>query len=222
MDSSAYPRRAWLRRLTRLTASALVTLAAVALVVRSPGSARWQPRPRQPVGGALAVLRRVAPAGAGLVDRWRVRLERDRSYADLPLALDLLACVLRAGQPPSTAAAAVAIAVRGPVGEMLLAVARAADLGAPADIAWQPLGRLTSVAAVARTAARSAESGTRLADELADMATDLRARRAAATDARVRRAGVLVVLPLGMCFLPAFVLIGVVPIVIGIAGTVLR
>lgn len=215
--------------MTRIAASAMLTLAAAALVAMptrfeqvmrgSPADARaGQQRLRS---RANAVLYRITPTGAGLVDRLRSRIRRDRS-ADLPLALDLLACALRAGQPPSTATAAVAIAVRGPVGETLLAVARAADLGAPADIAWQPLGRLTSVAAVARTAARSAESGTRLADELADLAADLRARRAAASDARVRRAGVLVVLPLGLCFLPAFVLIGVVPIVIGIAGSVLR
>lgn len=170
----------------------------------------------------MALLRRVTPAGVGMADRLRARTDREGAYADLPLALDLLACALRAGQPPSTAAAAVANAVRGPVGATLLAVARAADLGAPADIAWQPLGRLTSMAAVARTAARAAESGTRLANELAQIAADLRAREAAATDARVRRAGVLVVLPLGLCFLPAFVLIGVVPIVIGVAGSVLR
>jgi len=141
--------------------------------------------------------------------------------ADLPLALDLLSCALCAGQPPSTAAAAVAAAVGGPVGDALLAVARAVALGAPPDIAWQPLGRLTGAAVAARAAARAAESGTQLADELGRIATDLRARRAANADARVRRAGVLVVLPLGLCFLPAFVLIGVIPIVLGVAGAVL-
>lgn len=210
----------------RLAASALLTLAAAALVVRPTGRewVRRSPRSRGCASRSrgMAVPRRMASEYLGVVAKWRSRIDRDRSYADLPLALDLLACALRAGEPPSTAAASVAKAVRGPVGETLHAVARGADLGAPADVAWQPLGRLTDVAAVARTAARSAESGTRLADELATMAADLRARRAAATDARVRRAGVFVVLPLGLCFLPAFVLIGVVPIVISIAGSALR
>jgi len=221
--------------MTRLAASALLALAGAALVAGRDGS-WWVARRvhRHPAPGrrgagrrggqscGTALLGRTAPAGAAMVARFRARAGRDRSGADLPLALDLLACALRAGQPPSTAAVAVAHAVCGPVGDTLLAVARAADLGAPADIAWQPLGRHTSAAAVARAAARTAESGTRLADELAQIAADLRARQAAATDARVRRAGVLVVLPLGLCFLPAFVLIGVVPIVIGIAGSVLR
>ena len=35
----------------------------------------------------------------------------------------------------------------------------------------------------------------------------------------VKRAGVLMVLPLTLCFLPAFVLVGVVPIVIGLLRT---
>lgn len=33
-----------------------------------------------------------------------------------------------------------------------------------------------------------------------------------------RRVGVLAVAPLGLCFLPAFVLLGIVPVVVGLAG----
>lgn len=196
------------------SASALLMMAAAILVV-GPGRSHWMAR-------VMPALHQVTPAGLGALGRLRPRAQRDRSSPELSLALELLACALRAGQPPSMAAAAVAHAVRGPIADTLLAVARAAELGAAADIAWQPLGRLTSAATVARAAARAAESGTRLADELAQIAADVRVRQAAASDARVRRAGVLVVLPLGLCFLPAFVLIGVVPIVIGIAGSALN
>ncbi len=212
----------------RFAGPVLLTLAAATLVLGRErswlGAMRSQagraPRgvlSRLPTGVRPAVL-----AGVTRMHGFRTRRERAAALTDLPLALDLLGCALRAGQPPSTAAAAVAAAVRGPVADALLSVARAADLGAPPDIALQPLGRLTNIAAVARAAARTAESGTRLADELARIAGDQRVRRAAAAQARVRRAGVLVVLPLGLCFLPAFALIGVVPIVIGIAGSLLR
>jgi hypothetical protein len=44
----------------------------------------------------------------------------------------------------------------------------------------------------------------------------------ARTEAAVRRAGVWVLAPLGLCFLPAFVCLGVAPLVLGIAGTVFR
>jgi hypothetical protein len=40
-------------------------------------------------------------------------------------------------------------------------------------------------------------------------------------EADVRRAGVWVLAPLGLCFLPAFVCLGVVPLVLGIAEGVL-
>jgi len=46
-----------------------------------------------------------------------------------------------------------------------------------------------------------------------------RARQVAA-QAAARRAGVLAVGPLGLCFLPAFVLVGVVPLVAGLVGAV--
>jgi hypothetical protein len=39
--------------------------------------------------------------------------------------------------------------------------------------------------------------------------------------ARSQRVGVLVVAPLGLCFLPAFVLIGVVPLAAGLVGGLL-
>ncbi len=179
------------------------------------------------VGGLGGIL--VGTAGAVAIDRLMARRpdpqdvrNAEAAARDLPLALDLLACALRAGQPPGTASAAVAAAIGGPVGAALASVARSTGLGSPADEAWQPLGRLPGAAAVARTLARADSSGSRLAEELTRTAADLRDRRGSATDARVRRAGVLVVLPLGLCFLPAFVCVGVVPIVIGIAGSVLR
>ncbi len=53
------------------------------------------------------------------------------------------------------------------------------------------------------------------------LADELRAARGAECEAAARRAGVLVVLPLGLCFLPAFVLAGLVPIVLSVLGDVL-
>ena len=49
-----------------------------------------------------------------------------------------------------------------------------------------------------------------------------REQREARVDAAAQRAGVLVVLPLGLCFLPAFVLVGVVPILLGVLDDVRR
>jgi hypothetical protein len=61
-----------------------------------------------------------------------------------------------------------------------------------------------------------------LTRELDRQADELRAARTAAAEAAARRVGVLVVLPLALCFLPAFVLAGVVPVIVAVFGDVLR
>jgi hypothetical protein len=60
-----------------------------------------------------------------------------------------------------------------------------------------------------------------MAGALTRLADDLRADRSVAAEAAARRAGVLIVLPLGLCFLPAFLLAGLVPVVVALLGDVL-
>jgi hypothetical protein len=56
---------------------------------------------------------------------------------------------------------------------------------------------------------------------VAAVADDQRRRRRWSAEAAARRAGVHAVGPLVLCFLPAFVLLGVVPVVLSIAAEVL-
>ncbi|KPM53068.1 secretion system protein [Frankia sp. R43] len=72
---------------------------------------------------------------------------------------------------------------------------------------------LAAVAAIGRTES----SGARLATTLTRISTRARQETHAAAIGAARRAGVLAVAPLGLCFLPAFLLLGVVPIIIGTA-----
>ncbi|WP_052914377.1 type II secretion system F family protein [Protofrankia coriariae] len=76
------------------------------------------------------------------------------------------------------------------------------------------------IAAFARALHRSEESGARLAAALGRLADQTRARRQERALTAARRAGVTAVAPLGLCFLPAFVALGVVPVVMG-AGSAL-
>ncbi len=78
-----------------------------------------------------------------------------------------------------------------------------------------------TAAALARMARRSARSGAGLAAAVTELAERKRAEAEDAAAARAERAGVLVAGPLGLCFLPAFVCLGIVPVVIGLAGRVL-
>ncbi|CAL2055295.1 hypothetical protein GPN2_10058 [Streptomyces murinus] len=56
---------------------------------------------------------------------------------------------------------------------------------------------------------------------MARIASDTRAEWGRTATARARRAAVLISAPVGLCFLPAFVAIGVLPVVIGLAGGVM-
>ncbi|MFL9678900.1 type II secretion system F family protein [Streptomyces sp. KL110A] len=60
-------------------------------------------------------------------------------------------------------------------------------------------------------------SGAPAADAVARHAAVLRASAARAATARARRAQVLISAPVGLCFLPAFLAVGVAPVVIGLA-----
>lgn len=50
----------------------------------------------------------------------------------------------------------------------------------------------------------------------------MRAERVSAAVARAQRAAVLITAPVGLCFLPAFLSVGVAPVVIGLAGGLLQ
>lgn len=161
----------------------------------------------------LRLLDKLEPAGT--------RADRLRAEDDLPLAADLLAAALRTGAPTGRAVEAVATALAGPLGLRLARVGRALRLGATADEAWAYLGPVAGAERLIRAAVRSSDSGAALAGALTRLADDLRAGRGAAAQARARRAGVLIVLPLGLCFLPAFVLAGLLPVIVAILGDVL-
>lgn len=159
-------------------------------------------------------LRRMEPAA--------VRRERARAAAELPIAVDLLAAALRAGAPPESAVLVVGEALTGPVGDRLIGVGRALRAGLPAAEAWDRLADVPGAGRLVRAAVRSTDSGAALTGTLERLADDLRADRSAAAEAEAQRAGVLAVLPLGLCFLPAFLLTGVVPVVVAAIGDVLR
>jgi hypothetical protein len=163
-------------------------------------------------GAAYRALRRLEPA-----DR---RRERKRRMAELPDALDLLAVGLAAGLPTPAALTAVGSAVGGSIGADLTAAGHLSALGAGPAAAWQEHRTDPVLGPVARAACRSADSGTALAAALVRLAADQRAEATLRGQAAAHRAGVLVLAPLGLCFLPAFICLGVVPVVLGIATQV--
>jgi Flp pilus assembly protein TadB len=160
-------------------------------------------------GTAERLLRRAAdPAEA----------DRRAVVRDLPIACDLLAVCLGAGLPVGAAVTAVGMTVPEPLGAQLRRVAGLYRLGAEPRRAWAEAP--DELTALGRVVARAGETGSAILPALRALATEGRAAQRAATEAAVRRAGVWVLAPLGLCFLAAFVCLGVAPLVLGIARDV--
>lgn len=159
--------------------------------------------------GVAGIVVRVIPRLESAVTRRR----RAQLSSQVPDVVDLLAACLAAGAPVEAAVAAVAGAVDEPAAEVLRQVAAQLRLGASPAVAWEPTTVEPGFAAVAGAVARSLDSGAPLADALPAVAEDLRRRRRAELEIATHKVGVRLTAPLGLLFLPAFVLLGVVPVV---------
>jgi pilus assembly protein TadC len=137
--------------------------------------------------------------------------------------LEVLAACLRSGMAVSAAAVATAPSAPPSFAHLLRRAADLLALGADPSTAWStPAPADDRAEALLRLARRSAASGTMLAQGITELATQFREDAADAARAAAERAGVLIAGPLGLCYLPAFVCLGIVPVVAGLAGDVLR
>ncbi|MDA0636674.1 type II secretion system F family protein [Nonomuraea sp. MCN248] len=177
------------------------------------------------VGGlpGLLVALLVTPATAAVLHRREppeLRRDRDRIAADLPFAADLMSACLLAGRPITAATDIAATAISGPLGLRLAWVSAQLKLGADPEPTWNHLSRDPATAQLARAMIRAAQSGAPVADVLTRLADDAREASRAASAAAARSVGVKAVAPLGLCFLPAFVFLGIIPVIAGLASTI--
>ncbi len=159
----------------------------------------------------MALVDRVGSWLRGLVRRSPDRARDVALRASVASVCDLLAVCLDAGRPPRTALRVVAGVVEGPVAVELGGVLQRIDLGVDEAEAWSGLSAVPGYREVGRDLARSVRSGLGLADLLRQHAVDARKALAAEALVRARAAGVKSVVPLMVCFLPAFIALGVVP-----------
>lgn len=166
------------------------------------------------VGALLAVL--LAPGvavGLGYLEPASVRREREQLQRSLPQGLDLLGACLHAGLPLRRAVAEVCNVVEGPLRAELELVRQRIDVGVPEEEAWRASAQRPVIGPVMRDLARSVSSGTALVETLARHAEEARREAAGAAQEKARAVGVATVYPLMICFLPAFMLVGVIPII---------
>lgn len=140
---------------------------------------------------------------------------REEIRRDLPLAVDLLAACSLAGRPVEQSLELVSRSVGGALRARLRPTIARLTLGADPVPEWRRLAADPELATLARVLTRSLESGAPLGESLARLADDCRRARRTETQVRARAVGVKAAGPLALCFLPAFMLIGVVPTVAG-------
>lgn len=176
------------------------------------------------LGGVIGLV----AAAVAAVAAWRI-LGRAESAAaqtrqaelarDLPDAVDLLVASLAAGQPPGAALGIVVRALDGPVADELAPVARRLESGSDPGLVWAELAAHPALGPLGRALGRSHVAGGSVADAGRRLSKELRARRRAEADARARGVAANAAGPLGLCFLPAFVLLGVVPLIAGLISS---
>ena len=141
------------------------------------------------------------------------RRRRERLAADLPHVVDLLGCCLEAGSSIAHAVGLVAGAVRSPMRDELRVISSRLALGAAPGQVWSDVARHPQLGPLGRALVRSAASGASVSGAMHRLAEDLRRGAQAEVEGRARSVGAKSAAPLGLCLLPAFVLIGVVPLV---------
>lgn len=207
-DASGAP--AELSRLMRAVAAAAAALGAAMFVGGDIGLIVGAV-----VGGTVWV-------GVARMESPATRRRRERLVADLPHAADLMAACLAGGLAPGHAAAQVAAAVGGPVGEELGLASARLRLGVDPSSVWRALSQHPQLGPLGRCVARAMDTGASVADAMSRLAEDLRRDTRSRVESQARAVGVKAALPLGVCMLPAFVLIGVVPLVAGSVGALLH
>ena len=143
---------------------------------------------------------------------------------DPAVMLDLAAAMLSAGRPLNTVLLVLSDAAVAPLDVVLRRVVTALELGATWEQAWDLADRTgtrsasqTGSAGILRDAlAFAASSGAPSAAVLHAQAAQVRRRRARDAERRAAALGIQLVLPLGLCALPAFLCFTVVPLLLAL------
>ncbi|MBD8870922.1 type II secretion system F family protein [Nocardioides donggukensis] len=195
-------------RLRRHRATASLLCGLPAAVWLDP-SVAWVVGPALAAGG-FWLLGRVEPVAS--------RRAREQAEAELPQVVLLLGLVLRTGSGLGDALDAVSRALPGPASTALVAARAELLVGVPPTRVWAALAARPGLGPLGRALERAERSGAPVADQVRRLADDLHAERRSVVEDRARAVGVRAALPLGLCLLPAFLLLGIVPVVVTTLG----
>ncbi len=149
--------------------------------------------------------------------RGHLKETRLQMVAQAPVVADLLSASVAAGASVPDALDVVIAVIDEPMRGKLQSVRASGQLGAPATAAWADLLDDDALAPIAGAIIRSARTGASISSVLDAAAVDLRHTHRAQVEVAARSAGIRSVAPLALCFLPAYLLVGVVPVIAGFA-----
>ena len=169
---------------------------------------------------AIAAAPLFAAAGWRLPDlrlQRRAREAEEQIRAALPDALDLLAACALSGMSLDRSLRTVGPDVDGALGVAMREALRALDAGVPRADAYAVLierAPVQEIRILVRALERAERYGTSVATTLVSQAREMRSRRRAAIEEAARAAPIKMLFPLVVCFLPAFVILTVAPVVL--------
>ncbi|WP_230085364.1 type II secretion system F family protein [Arthrobacter sp. AQ5-05] len=174
---------------------------------RRDGSRRWRER-------AARVRRGPADASKGPNFEHHAEAAGDLGVEDVPLLLELLGAVLDAGLSIPWALRIVSGVASAQIHTGLSQVVAGLEMGASWEHSWAGVGGVPQLAALHSALGFAALTGSPAAPLLYAEARQRRRQSNRDAEKRAAALGVKLVIPLGLCSLPAFICLGIVPVVV--------
>lgn len=169
--------------------------------------------PIAPAAGVVAAA--VTYAVIARMEPPALRRRREQCRRELPHLVGFYAGALRSGAAPIDALGVVCAALPGAAADELAPSCARLRLGVPGGEVWGDLAAHPALGPLGRAMARAHASGASVTTTVAALADDLASQSRGDAEDRARTVGVKAAVPLGLCLLPAFLLIGIVPLVAG-------
>ena len=186
----------------------LVLAAAACLVCAGPGAARKRLRSLPLTGDGAGRVEQAAGA---------TRNRGGPGLKDTAMMLELVAAMLDAGSSIGRSLELVAASASARYSDSLRPVVSALAIGADWDTAWRSSAvRLPEILELRDALGFAALTGAPSSAILYAQAARLRRERFRAAEKRAASLGVKLVVPLGLCSLPAFICLGVVPVLLAL------
>jgi len=142
-----------------------------------------------------------------------VRRARAEVRRELPQVVQLLGIALGAGASVPSALRQVSTALPGQASDSLRLARARLEVGVAPEQVWSDLASHSGLEPLGRALSRADSSGVRIADAVRRLGDELAREQRLEVEDKARTVGIRAALPLGLCLLPAFLVVGIVPVI---------